>query len=125
MRKIDFLKFNKDIEQSALATNPVADLHQFVARYELILSELLDRHAPMKSRLITLRPNAPWYTDDLREIKVKRRQLKRAWIASGHAIDKQLFVDQCKKYRRMLEQAKCRYYRAKVVGCDTAIVSSC
>ena len=121
MRKVDILKFNKDIEQSALATNPVADLHQFVACFELILSEMLDRHAPLKSRLTI----APWYTDDLQVSKVKRRQLKRAWIASGHAIDKQLFVDQCKKYRRMLEQAKCRYYRAKVVGCDTAIVSSC
>ena len=38
---------------------------------------LADKHAPLKSREVTLRPNSLWYTEALGEEKRKRRRLER------------------------------------------------
>ena len=42
-------------------------------RYIHVLSTVVDTHAPLLHRTITPRPNAPWYTEQLRESKRKRR----------------------------------------------------
>lgn len=56
---------------------------------------LILMHLPSKERVITLRPSSPWYTDDIKAEKVKRR-LERVWRKSGLTIDRQLYVNQCK-----------------------------
>ena len=38
---------------------------------------LLELHAPLKKRTIVVRPASPWYTDEIRTEKVKRRRLER------------------------------------------------
>ena len=47
--------------------------------YNKLLSDLLDKHAPLKTRFITLRPAAPWYTDDIK-ISTKDNIRKVCWI---------------------------------------------
>ena len=39
--------------------------------YESTLSGLLEKHAPIKKRVVTIRPAAPWYNDQIRTEKQK------------------------------------------------------
>ena len=104
LKKINVDLFKKNIRTSVLFTNPADDLSQSVKQFENVLRELLDRHAPLKSNSMTLRPHAPWYTDELRERKWKKSQLE---------VDRQIYAEQCKTYTRMLEQAKCEHIAQK------------
>ena len=106
------------MENSTLPTDAIEDISECVVRYESVLRDLLDTHAPMKERLITLRPHAPWYCDELREAKQRKRRLERKMRKSGLEIDKQMFSDQCQRYRQMLNQAKCSYHRNEIAQCD-------
>ena len=63
--------------------------------YNTLLIGLLDKHAPLKTRTITIRPLAPWYTEDIREEKQKRRALERRWRRTGLTVDRERFVEQC------------------------------
>ncbi|RUA04366.1 MAG: hypothetical protein DSY43_06485 [Gammaproteobacteria bacterium] len=78
--KIDREKFNNDIINSPLTnfsqTNNVEELSDL---YDGTLTTLLDQHAPIKRRTITLRPAAPWYTDNIKTEKTKRRRLECQW----------------------------------------------
>ncbi|XP_072018306.1 uncharacterized protein [Amphiura filiformis] len=118
LRKIDAAKFHDDIKTSVLFTAPSEDPSCIVSQYEQVLSELLDRHAPLKTRTMSLRPNAPWYTEDLRAAKRLKRCHERKWRKSKLEIDRQIFVDQCQIYTRKLEKAKCDYHRNKIAECD-------
>ncbi len=60
-REIDHDQFKNDISNSVLL-NKSADnlpLMYHTQQYNLVLKELLDKHAPEVSRQISLRPNAP------------------------------------------------------------------
>lgn len=74
------------------------------------MSLLLERYAPSKKRVLTLRPSAPWYDDSIRKEKIKRRKLERCWRNSGLTIDRELFVNQCKRVNDLFLQSKMHYY---------------
>ena len=69
---IDTTKFRS--EQSHLITSPCNDIDDLSEEYDTSLKELLDRHAPLITRPITVRPNTPWHTIELLHAKRKLTQ---------------------------------------------------
>ena len=65
-RNFDFESFNKMIISSGLLTD-ASDLpvEFLVDRYDNVLRDTMDILAPVKSRTIVLRPNPPWYNEDI------------------------------------------------------------
>ena len=45
--------------------------------YNSVLKDIVDKHAPEKSRVIVVRADAPWYTSELVKEKRLRRKLER------------------------------------------------
>ena len=102
--------FNDDLKQSDLLSTSTPDLTGLIEKYENTLTEILEMHAPLKRRLITLRPSAPWYHEGISNAKRKRRKMERRWRSSRLCIDRQIYVDQCRAVNKMLKDAKASYY---------------
>lgn len=111
LRGIDVAKLKEDIDDLSLSLGTVSDL---VDRYDSGLRRLLDIHAPLKKRILTLRPLSPWFCDELQKVKQQKRRLERKMIKSGLTIDRQLYYDHCKIYREMLNNAKRCYHRDQI-----------
>ena len=77
LRDIQLDDFKQDILSSPLVTSPAQDIETLSRQFDTVLSELLDKHAPLQTKCITLRPHAPWYTDELRTVKRERRRCER------------------------------------------------
>ena len=75
-------------------------------RYKHVLSSVVDTHAPLLHRIITPRPNAPWYTEQLRESKRKRKSSERKWRKSKKDSDKIQYRWQCATVAKHLTDAK-------------------
>ena len=43
---------------------------------------MLDKHAPVKTQTIVMRPQVPCYTDEIRQAKGERRKAERRWRLS-------------------------------------------
>ena len=86
------------------------DLESLLALYNTTLIGLLDKHAPLKTRTITIRPSAPWYTEDIREEKQKRRALEQRWRRTSLTDDGEPFVDRCQVVNEFVLQAKTADY---------------
>ena len=65
LRAIDLLSFASDIMNSDLLKKPEGSLDELVSQYGHVLSELLDKHAPLKTRTLTVRPEAPWMEESI------------------------------------------------------------
>jgi len=109
----------------ALATTPLMDasleqasLDELILLYDQSMRNVLDRVAPLKSRTITLRPEALWYTDDIRAAKQSRRQFERLWRSSGLAVHREMFVAAKNQVKALIQQAKKNYYRNRVAECN-------
>ena len=77
--------------------------------------DLRDNDAPLITRTVRCRPNAPWYTDELRDMKRESRRLERRWISSKLEIHKQL----CKKYNLAIKYAKETYHQKQFADRDS------
>ena len=71
--------FCDDLANSSLLMHPPDDLHQLVTLYNSALVSTLNKRAPIKRRVITIRPAAPWYTEEIKTEKRKRRRLEKQW----------------------------------------------
>ena len=61
LRDIQLDDFKQDILSSPLVMSPAHDIETLSRQFDTVLSELLDKHAPLHTKCITLRPHAPWY----------------------------------------------------------------
>ncbi|XP_068749335.1 uncharacterized protein [Montipora capricornis] len=113
LKLIDLQELSDDISDSPLASavdEAGHDLESLLVLYNTSLIGLLDKHAPLKTRTITIRLSAPWYTEDIREEKQKRRALERRWRRTGLTVDRECFVEQCHVVNESILQAKRAYY---------------
>lgn len=53
------------------------ELDDLVAIYDSKLSRAFNRHVPIKKRTVTIRPAAPWYSEELKSEKMEKRRLER------------------------------------------------
>ena len=53
---------------------------------------ILDKHAPLRKRVITIRPRAPWYSEEIKEQKVIFHRIGRRWRGSRLTIFKSKMV---------------------------------
>ena len=118
LKKINIQKFHEDIKGSTLFTDPSDELSGRVINYEKTLANLLDKHAPLKSKEMILRPNAPWYDESLRLAKQEKRRHERLWMKSKLECDRQIYAESCKAYTRKLDRTKCDYHRNKISECN-------
>ena len=118
IRKIDMEQFRHDILSSSVVIQPQADHDALVNQYMSDLRGILNQHAPEKEREITLRPHAPWYNDALRDAKREKRRCERKWKKSKLEVHKQIYKEQCRTYKTLLDKEKSSYHSDQVASAN-------
>ena len=109
LRGIDMTSFRIDIEGSVLLQHQ-DDIHVAVNNYDEVLRSVMDKYAPVKERVITVRPFARWYTAQVTAKKQKRRRLERKWRASRLPADREQYIHQCSVVINLIKSLKSEYY---------------
>ena len=69
LKSVNVEALDAELVNSDLCRNPPDDLDVLVSIYYRTLKDLLEKHAPLQTRTIVLRPRVPWYTDEIRQAK--------------------------------------------------------
>ena len=115
LKNIDITAFKEDLVPVS-APSPQSGLNDLVCTYES-LGEVVNKHAPLQHRTLTLRPHAPWYSEKLRELKHQKRKLERRWRHTRLEIHRQMFRAKCSEANKELLRAKRDYFSQKVEEC--------
>lgn len=102
---INSLSCVQDIEK------PVEDL---VNSYDTELKAVIDRHAPLVTKEIRVRPNTQWYNDDLRMAKADRRKAERHMRKTQLTVHHEIYKEKCRQTNKLLLQCKRDYYSNKI-----------
>ena len=86
------------------------DLNCLVDQYDSQLSSILDSHAPLKERIVTLRPFSPWYSPEIKAEIKKRRNLEKRWRITRLTVDRDLFVAQRNTVKNLIKSSKSKYF---------------
>ena len=103
---MDVESVNADLAESDLCRNPPDDLDELVACYNSTLRAVMDKHAPVQTHTIVVRPRVPWYTDDIRQAKKERRKAERKWRSSKLEFDLAVFKRKCNAANNLLNKAR-------------------
>ena len=90
---------------------------ELVSHYNDGLRSLVDEHALLRTKTISLRPNSPWYTEELHEAKHLRRKLERKWQQTRLTVDHQIYRQQCAHVNKLLRQTRISHYSDKISAC--------
>ncbi len=113
-KHIDLEQFKNDISESTIFTEPQTTVDNLVLQYNTVLSSLVDRHAPLKIKTITIRPSAEWYTEEIDEAKRVRRRLEKRSRRTGLYVDSQQYESQCYHINNLLVTTKEKFYCDKI-----------
>ena len=82
-----------------------------VQSYQDVLTEIVDKHCPIKKKTFKPRPTSVWYTNDLRELKRKRRRLERLLKKDNTLENKDRYRQVKCNYNWELKKARIVYYK--------------
>ena len=119
-KKLDSTKLHNDISEcfSKIDLSTIPDINDLISKYNLSLTEIYDAVTPIQSRWVKHRPHAPWYSDNLRQVKHEKRRLERKYRKSSLKVHKQLFEDKCIEYNVLIDSCKKNYYKSKIEQAD-------
>ena len=107
----DFDAFNEMIISTGLSDGGVSHCIELLAKkYDVLLCKALDKLALKRTRTIVIRPNAPWYNEEIATQKRKRRRLERKWRSTSLEIDRVNYLEQCNVVNAMLYKVKEQHY---------------
>ena len=119
LRNIDIEAWHNDLKKAlSNPVSPINDVNIACGHFNQTLLHTMDKHAPIRTRLVTLRPYAPWFDDSLRSLKRKKRQLERRYRSTGLEVHRQVFSEHCTLYYDAIKSAKQDYYRKRISNSD-------
>ena len=108
IKSVDVESVNADLAESDLCRNPPDD--ELVTSYDSTLRAVMNKHAPVQTRTMVVRPRVPWYTDDIRQAKKKRRKAERIWRSSKLESDLAVFKRKRNAITNLLNRARREFY---------------
>ena len=70
----------------------------------------IDKHAPLKTKFVEVRPKALWMTSEVINERRITRMLERRWRYRIIDESKKVFKEQMKKYNKLLNRTHTEYY---------------
>ena len=95
---------------SRLCGDPPESITDLVSCYNTTLSDLLDKHAPLFKKTITVRPSVPWFNVAVKEAKRISRKPERIWRKTRSELDRKRFTKSRNHANHVMEQARRDYY---------------
>ena len=110
-KSIDMKQLEEDILDSKLMSiNATNTITEAVQCYNSEFTSLLDKHAPLLTKTITLHPDTPWYNDEIDIAKKKRRHAERTWRKTQLTVHREIFLNEKQNVNNLITSSKQKYY---------------
>ena len=117
-RNVVLDKFQHDLQES-LRDMP-QDLEEAAQAYNSRVTSVVDKHAPLHTKEVVIRPDAPWYCSELEHEKRIRRRLEREKKVTRLEVDRAAYAEQRNKYNHLSDKACSNHYRENIINATSS-----
>ena len=109
----------KDLDKFSIDQRCV-DVDTMVEMYDRFLSELLDKHVPLKKITVVDRPlnEFKWMTDNILALKAIRRKNELIWRKTRITINFNIYYDSCMAVKKAISIRKAELMEQNVINCE-------
>lgn len=113
IKAIDNEKFRSDIKQGwdNIHTNK---LQEKVSSYNALTSKIVNSHAPQKTKQVKVVSHAPWFDNEYKITRQRRRKAEKKYKRSGLEQDKTNFINLRKETTTLASNKKRDYFAEKI-----------
>ena len=115
LKAINMKAFKADIQNSDLIRYPKTNASQLAQQYDSVLRTLINLHAPLVSKKISLKPFNPRMTPAILASKRYRRYLECIWRRNPTALNRSRLTKQTLLCNRQMSKAKSAHY-SKIIA---------
>ena len=117
-KNIDIAAFSADIASSMLCASVHWDnIDALSDCFNKTLTDILDKFAPLKTRIMINRPKVPWFNDDIKQLKRQRRRLEKRAVKTDLPGDWNNYHKVRNQYSAFLKSARVNYYSNLIDQC--------
>jgi len=113
IKSIDPVCFSSDLASSPLLSDPSDDLASLLLQYNN-LADILDKHAPITTRKVTVRADNPWDCAEIHSIRRNCRKFERIYRKRKLVVDGDIFVSCRDRLHRLITAKKQSYLSTKI-----------
>ena len=113
-KNIDSTSFNNELTEKLQEMHTTDDMSVMISEYNSIVTEVLNKHAPVKQKEIKVVPTAPWFDGDYRDLRKKRRKAEKKFRKTKLEIDKQIFIQLRKETAEAAKEKKKNFISHKI-----------
>lgn len=121
LRGMDSEKFVSDITDN-LHLSKDKSFGENITEYNDILCNILNTHAPIKSKKVKIVEGSPWFDGEYKNLRRLRRKAEKVYKKTGLIVHKEEFVRLRKHCIDVAHDKKCKYYSDKLDGASTKVV---
>ena len=115
LKKINQEEFARDVDEELNKnTHDKQPLQELYDGFVSSIETTLDKHAPLRECIKTVRSNQPWFDEDAKKLKLQRRLAEKHWLKSRTAEDKTHYMHINKCYLKHLYQSKKSYINTQL-----------
>ena len=112
--------FDPPAYEPSSATLTTDDPNTLTERFNSVLREIIDKHAPLKKKKVHDRPNAPCITNNVKRAKQERRKAERKWRRTRLPQDRLNYKKSRDDVIKLIETEKEHYLSSKIKDCRTS-----
>ena len=116
-KAIDKPTFWSDIASSLPTAISSGKQTELGNHYNVVLSKLIEKHAPQQTCRIAERPLVPWYNKKVIKAKQIRRQCERKWRHTSLQVHREIYKTQCAEVKRTIIKTMSDYYTSEIEKC--------
>ena len=111
--------FNATIGGDIVVVVPKISLGEppLLTQYNTGLVCVLERHATLLKKLVTIRSDNPWETDEIRDARRFARKMERRWRSRGLVIDKECLLSSRDHLKQLISAEKVWFLNSKIADC--------
>ena len=107
--------FEADIQNSDLIRYPKTNATELAQQYDSVLHTLINLHAPLVTKKISIKPPNPWMTPAILAPKRYRGYLERVWHRTPTALNRSRLARQTHLCNRQMSKPKSAHY-SKIIA---------
>ena len=122
-RQINITNFKKDLHDHLSNVNlsdPITvpkDLNSLIEIYDSCI-DILNKHAPLQKKNITIRNATPWNNADIKTAKTAKRRAEKRWRKTKKHSDFEIFKEKRNQYNSLLNNLRSKHLAEKITKCN-------
>jgi hypothetical protein len=119
INSINIEDFKSDLSNSKLIISPPSELNDLVVCFNTTLTSILDKHAPIITKVTQRSKSNPWFTPALKALKKVRRKFEKQWKSLPSLANLATLRKASNSYRAAIVKAKKLYHSNLIASNST------